>query len=263
MPVSPNAIPPTGPVSIAMLNAEFGLGNNLNAYKGIRMYNTANNSRRDIGTGSNAYVPMGDFRGYQATSPVVPGSRTYLTTQTDPALPLFNIMTVTVWGAGGGGGGGAVTNNIWGKAADGNPGAGGNSSSVVVGGTTLSSASGGGGGGGGLRGSNASAGSNGSGYDTAHGVGGNGGAGYNGGNAGDARAGGKGGYGGKSAPVFNVDANSSYLNMQGQPATINIGSGGTGGSGGYIDTVIQGIPFNQSGSPGSSGDPGYVVISWT
>lgn len=262
MPVSPNAIPSTGPVSMDMLYAEFGLQKNLNAYKGLRMYNTADNSRRDIGTGPNAYVSMSDFRGYQATSPVVAGSRAYLTTQTD-TLPLFNVMTITVWGGGGGGGGGAVTNSVWNKAATGGGGNSGGSSSVIYSSTTLANAGGGGGGGGGQIGSNAGNGANGTGADGVHGAGGGGGYGYNGGPGGDARSGGSGGNGGKSVIVYNVDVNNSYLNYQNKTVTINIAavsSGvGTGGSGGSISYSI----YEQHGGGGTNGDPGYAIISWT
>lgn len=264
MPVSPNAIPPTGPVSIAMLNAEFGLGNNLNAYKGIRMYNTANNSRRDIGTGSNAYVPMGDFRGYQATSPVVAGSRAYLTTQTD-TLPLFNVMTITVWGGGGGGGGGAITNAIYDRGADGNPGTDGDASSVVnsSNATNYANAVGGGGGGGGQRANRPySNGADGAGYDGAYGEYGAGGAAANNDGGTGATPGGRGGYGGKTVVVWNVDSDPSLLSRQLQNVNITVGAGGAKGTGNQI--CWPAYPYIcQTGNSGADGSVGRVNISWT
>jgi hypothetical protein len=248
-----------------MLNTEFGLGNNLNAYKGLRMYNTADNSRRDIGTGANAYVSMADFRGYQATTPVVAGSRAYLTTQSD-TLPLFNIMTITVWGGGGGGGGGAVMNSTWNKGADGNAGTDGGVSSVVYLGATLASAQNGKAGGGGIRNSTDNFnGANGAGADGVHGGGGSGGYGANDGTTG-ARAGGSGGNGGKTVTVWNVDSNSAYLNYQLKSMSMNIGAKGSGGSGGSITQIVYGIPFEQRGGSGNSptdSSPGYITISWT
>lgn len=264
MPVSPNAIPSSGPVSIAMLKAEFNLGDSLDAYKGLHMYNTADNSRRDIGTGPNAYVAMSDFRGYQATSPVVAGSRAYLTTQTD-TLPLFNIMTITVWGGGGGGGGGSIKNAVYGRGADGNGGSPGGTSSLVKTspGTNWANAVGGGGGGGGQRsGDNATTGADGAGYDGAYGQYGTGGAAQNNDGASGGTGGGRGGYGGKTVVTWNVDSDPSLLARQLQGVTVTVGGGGSKGTGNQV--CWPQYPYIcQTGTAGTDGTAGRVNISWT
>ena len=264
MPVSPNAIPSSGPVSIGMLNTEFGLGNNLNAYKGLRMYNTADNSRRDIGTGANAYVAMSDFRGYQAVTPVVAGSRAYLTTQTD-TLPLFNVMTITVWGGGGGGGGGSIKNAVYGRGEDGNGGSPGGTSSLVKTSpsTNWANAVGGGGGGGGQRsGQNATTGADGAGYDGAYGQFGTGGAAQNNDGATGGTGGGRGGYGGKTVVTWNVDSDPSLLARQLQGVTVTVGGGGSKGTGNQV--CWPSYPYIcQTGTAGTDGTAGRVNISWT
>jgi hypothetical protein len=59
------ALPASGPLSIQQINAEFGRGNNLNAYRGTTWYTDAGGS----GTFSTGALSMSDFYGKRATSP--------------------------------------------------------------------------------------------------------------------------------------------------------------------------------------------------
>ncbi|MFZ9767198.1 MAG: hypothetical protein ACO3C4_01740 [Candidatus Limnocylindrus sp.] len=55
----------SGEITIAQINAEFGLGNNLNAYRGVTWYTDAGGS----GTFSSGAIAMSDFYSKRATSP--------------------------------------------------------------------------------------------------------------------------------------------------------------------------------------------------
>lgn len=59
------ALPTSGPLSIQQINAEFGRGNNLNAYRGTVWYTDAGGS----GTFSSGAISISDFYGKRATSP--------------------------------------------------------------------------------------------------------------------------------------------------------------------------------------------------
>lgn len=60
------ALPASGPLSIQQINAEFGRGNNLNAYRGTTWYTDAGGS----GTFSTGALSISDFYGKRATSPL-------------------------------------------------------------------------------------------------------------------------------------------------------------------------------------------------
>lgn len=59
------ALPTSGTLTMAQINAEFGRGNNLNAYRGTVWYTDAGAS----GTFSSGAISMSDFYGKRATSP--------------------------------------------------------------------------------------------------------------------------------------------------------------------------------------------------
>lgn len=88
------------PISIADLNAEFGLGNSLAAYQNQRWYKS-DNSR---GYFSSGVIKLDDFYGTRVNSPVVAGNVT-ITSSQNYTIPMFNNLTVTaVSGQGGQGG---------------------------------------------------------------------------------------------------------------------------------------------------------------
>lgn len=60
------ALPTSGTLTMAQINAEFGRGNNLNAYRGTVWYTDAGAS----GTFSSGAISMSDFYGKRATSPL-------------------------------------------------------------------------------------------------------------------------------------------------------------------------------------------------
>lgn len=256
-------VPASGAISISALKAAFPNinSNRLSDYEGVKWYKS-NNSRGYFPSGANAYISMSAFYDTRHVSPVVPGSQSFPSSTTFQ-LPLFNILTFTVWGGGGGGGGGAAMNSTWGKGADGNSGSAGTASTIQLNNTTIVTAAGGGGGGGGIRNSsNDFSGTNGAGGDGVYGMYGAGGSGYNDGTTG-ARSGGRGGLGGKTVLVWNANINESLLSNQNQNIDITIGSRGNLGTGATISIIIGWVEYTQSGSSGANGQPGYATISWT
>jgi hypothetical protein len=59
------ALPTSGTITMAQINAEFGRGNNLNSYRGTQWYTAAGGS----GTFSTGAISMSDFYGKQLASP--------------------------------------------------------------------------------------------------------------------------------------------------------------------------------------------------
>jgi hypothetical protein len=270
-------LPTSGPISIQQINSEFSLGNNLNAYKGVRWFK-ADNSRGFFPSGANAFISMSEFRGTRKTSPVVSGSATYGAGTTSITLPsMFNTLTVDVRAGGGGGGGGGYLKS-YGEPYSGSPGgSGGNSRFGNQGDVFYVTASAGGGGGGG---SSSAAGvfsgvpllTDGTGATGSQGDNGGGGGGGSGGaaigsffasgswgsNTQTGAPGGPGGAGGRSTQtVLNIDqiGFDAIKQYYGISVSVSIGGGGAGGLGGN-----QGGTFAGSGSNGGAG---YIVISWT
>lgn len=86
------AIPSTGSVSMSQINAEFGRGLNLNAYRGTTYY-TSSGGPFTFPSGS---ISMNDFRGTQASGPVAVAITgmisTYYSTY-DGVLPVDCVLT--------------------------------------------------------------------------------------------------------------------------------------------------------------------------
>ena len=101
-------------ISIQQINAEFGLGNNLNVYKGVRWYKE-DGSRGLFPTGT---ISLADFRSKRATSPAVAGTQT-ITSSSNVTIPIFNTLTITARSGTGGRGG---NNGNLGNGAAGSPG---------------------------------------------------------------------------------------------------------------------------------------------
>lgn len=89
------------PISLSDINGEFGLGNNLNAYRGARWYKD-NNSRGFFPAGA---ISASDFYSTRINSPVVSGSATLDRANWDGrnyTLPMFNNLNVTAYSGQGG-----------------------------------------------------------------------------------------------------------------------------------------------------------------
>ena len=99
------ALPFSGPLDLAAINTEWGLGTDLNQYHNVRWYYDGNLT---TGLFGGTTIKVSDFYGEGATDPAgggiyfsnTAGSGSYTTT-------LYrNSITIEIWGAGGGGGGG-------------------------------------------------------------------------------------------------------------------------------------------------------------
>jgi hypothetical protein len=96
------ALPSSGPLSINDINSLFGRGNNLNAYRGTSYYFPGNINQYFFSSGT---ISISDFYNTQPNNPVTPGSQSFTSAGlTSFTVPLFNSMTVEVWGGGGSGG---------------------------------------------------------------------------------------------------------------------------------------------------------------
>jgi hypothetical protein len=98
------------------INTEFGLGRDLNTYRGVRWYRDTN-ARGYFSAGA---ISFSDFYGTRKNSPVVAGTSTYTSSQTIN-FPMFNNLTVTV--VSGQGGQGGINGNCAGAGAGGTGGA--------------------------------------------------------------------------------------------------------------------------------------------
>ena len=91
----------SGPLSMSEINAEFGRGNDLAAYRNVQWWLDDNNT----GNFSSSNLGMNQFYG-KRSGPAISGGNFYRSTS-GPAsyqLPYFNYVTVEIWGGGGGGG---------------------------------------------------------------------------------------------------------------------------------------------------------------
>jgi hypothetical protein len=98
-------VPNSGPINTTMINAAFGLGEDINLYKGVRWYYPANLT---TGLFSTSTIKMSDFFGKQGTDPATAG--TYFANVAGSGsftIPLYrNYIKIEIWGGGGSGGGG-------------------------------------------------------------------------------------------------------------------------------------------------------------
>lgn len=132
----------SGTLSMTDINAEFALGNNIGAYRGIKWYKD-DNSRGYFDNNSSGNGPPTDFSefyGTRKTIPVTPSDTTYYSNQYI-TIPFYNTITIKLQGGSGGSGGGA--GNTWPSTyTAGNPGGGGGPSQF---GTWVTAAGGAGG----------------------------------------------------------------------------------------------------------------------
>jgi len=245
-------------LSLQQINAEFGLGTNLGAYRGVRWYK----DNAATGTFPTTDISINDFYEKRPNSPATPagynfynGSPTiagYTNTSLSYnagtndyrgnfTIPLYSYMTVTIRGAGGGGGGAG------GAVSAGGSGGTGTASSF----SSYGSAPAGTGG----QGSGSTVGTAGAGSDGSP-AGGAGGGGWGAGSTNGAA----GGAGGKTTLVLYNPVSGNpppYGPAVGASVQIIIGNGGTGGSGGGGFDIF-GNPRN--GSAGGKGGNGSVAI---
>lgn len=127
-------VPNSGPVNTSMINAAFGLGEDLNSYRGVRWYYPGNLTTGLFSTGT---LRISDFFGKQGQDPASAGTY-FANVSGNFTIPLYrNTITIEVWGGGGGGGsgnGGSGSNggdsSVLGVTAGG--GLGGNAGSIPV-----------------------------------------------------------------------------------------------------------------------------------
>jgi hypothetical protein len=267
-------LPSSGPLSMSAINAEFGRGNNLNAYRGTTWYTDAGGS----GTFSSGALSFSDFYGKRATSPTF--SFTISSSQTNANLRTLAINagwnqssalvatissgvyissnstgTPSLTVSGSFPGGVSLTNNGY---IVGMGGAGGRGYDA-----TVSNGSAGGGGGTALSVSASITITN-NGTIAGGGGGGGGGQGWYIGGKANFGMGGGGGGGGRSSAAANSSGGGGGSNYGGYIASVAGGSGtvssqGSGGAGGRSsNNVYRGGDGGSGGGWGSSGSSGGV-----
>jgi len=97
-------LPTTGTLTLAQINAEFGLGTNLYAYRGVKWYRD-DNSRGyfDQAMGNNPPIDMLEFYGKRKTIPVVASGPTAQANGSYFSVPFYNKITIVVKGGTNGG----------------------------------------------------------------------------------------------------------------------------------------------------------------
>jgi hypothetical protein len=99
------ALPFSGPLDLASINAEWGLGTDLTLYHGVRWYYDGNLTTGLFGSST---IKVSDFYGKRATDPATSG--TYFSNTVGSGsytTSLYrNSITIEIWGGGGSGGGG-------------------------------------------------------------------------------------------------------------------------------------------------------------
>jgi hypothetical protein len=94
--------PASGTISIYDVNKEFGLGNDLGAYRGVKWYTPGT---LISGFFATTNLSLTDFYNKQKNDPVVPSPTGGVDVTSTFVVPLFrNTLTIKIWGAGGAGG---------------------------------------------------------------------------------------------------------------------------------------------------------------
>lgn len=235
---------PGNPLTMAQINAEFGYGFNLNAYRGKVWY--YDNGQVGIFPLAPNPIAFADFYSKRTGNPVTPSEQTFASSGTFTTPAVYTIMTITVRGGGGGAAGafgtincGAITGTTYGS-----PGYSGGSSSFGV----YAAASGGSGG---L--SNGSSGVDGDPYNDGVPAGGSGFGG-----------GGSGGSGGYSTVTLISPTVGGAGPSPGSLVSVVVGAGGVGGKGGPNSEIWSGactiIGYSTNGQDGNDGS---VYIQWS
>jgi hypothetical protein len=99
------ALPFSGPIDLATINAEWGLGTDLTVYHGVKWYYDGNLTN---GVFNSSTLKVSDFYGKRATDPA--GSGVYFANVNGSGsfiIPLYrNSIKIEIWGGGGAGGNG-------------------------------------------------------------------------------------------------------------------------------------------------------------
>jgi len=103
------ALPFSGPLDLAKINAEWGLGTDLTQYHGVRWYYDGNLTTGLFGGNT---IKVSDFYGKRATDPAGAGAYFANTAGSGSFIvPLYrNYIKIEVWGGGGSGGDGDNNN---------------------------------------------------------------------------------------------------------------------------------------------------------
>ena len=100
-------VPNSGPVNTTQINAAFGLGEDINLYKGVQWFYPGTLTTGFFSTNT---IKMSDFFGKQGTDPSTTGSffaNAVSGNAGNFSVPLYrNTLKIEVWGGGGSGGGG-------------------------------------------------------------------------------------------------------------------------------------------------------------
>lgn len=249
------------PISLGDINTEFGLGTNLNAYRG-GLWGKADNTSGVFPSGT---INISDF---YSTAKVVGNTSSASTAGSGSfVVKPYRTIQITVRGAGGQGGGGGGSTNNTGTCNTPGATAGSNGSGSTFGNTGDAwrlSADGGGGGAGGSGqspGTNGTQGTDGAGYDGTI-------ARANGGTG--STTGGKGGGGGVQTitltnPVLGgtgpISGSSISFNLGSCTAIVNRGEGRSYVYNGYVYSCNY--DSNNNGTSGIQGADGSVSITWT
>lgn len=217
-------LPTSGTLSLSAINAEFALGNNLGAYRGIRWYKD-DNSRGyfdNNASGNGPPIDISEFYGTRKTIPVVPTGDVSYGNGSYFVVPFYNRLIINLQGGGGGQGGavGYYSQGYYNGVLT--PGGSGGSGGTTSFGTWVSAGGGAGGGGGG--------------------------------NSGAA--------GGTASLIIDA-ATTPGAPLKGVQIYITVGSGGGGGGGGPIYSSTDGkYGYALAGyaASGSAGSAGYVTV---
>ena len=97
-------LPTSGPISIGAINSEFGLGNSIGTYRGVRWFKD-DNSRGyfDGASGNMAPTDMSEFYGTRSSIPVSPSGPTAQSNGSTYTIPFYNKLTIVITGAQAGG----------------------------------------------------------------------------------------------------------------------------------------------------------------
>lgn len=235
---------PGNPLTMAQINAEFGYGFNLGAYRGKIWY--FNNGQSGIFPVYPQPIGFSDFYSKRRENPVIPSTVTFNESGTFTVPSVYTIMTVIVRSGGGGSGGSNGTINCGSTQGItyGSDGLTGGTSSF---GAYVNSSGGSGGRATGASGSNGS--------PISDGVP-SGGAAYGGGGAG--------GSGGYDTVVLVSPSSGGNGPNPGSSVSVVVGAGGTGGQGGANSQLWSGVcTVIGYSTRGQNGGDGSVVIEWT
>ena len=235
---------PGNTLTMAQINAEFGYGFNLNAYRGQIWY--YDNGQSGIFPTAPAQISFSDFYSKRRVSPVTPTTVIFTSSGTFTVPAVYTAMTIIARGGGGGAGGanGSINCGDTQGTTFGSDGLSGGSSNF---GGFVSASGGSGGRATGLPGANGSPVSDGTPA---------GGAAFGGG--------GRGGSGGYDTVSLVSPSSGGTGPNPGSSISVVVGAGGIGGQGGANSQLWSGVcTIIGYSTRGQNGGDGSVEIQWT